>query len=321
MRLTNYAELPACLRGAVIAIGNFDGIHKGHKKVLQTALRQAQKTGKPAAVFTFEPHPRSFFNPRDPVYRLTNAAQKADFFKNMGFDAVIEQAFTAEFAALTAEDFIRVILCDSIAASGIIAGENFHFGSKRQGTPAFLRETGQKYGLTVLLTAGLKDNTGKLISSGRIRALLENGKIAQANRLLGHIYAVRGKIIHGQALGRQFGFPTANMALPAETKLHFGIYAVYFHLSGAIYRGAASFGRRPTVESAGAPLLETFIFDFDQNIYGKEAEVLFVNFLRGEKKFADTESLIAQMRKDAAQAKKLLTANPSFLASKTAEKE
>jgi len=308
LRLSDSAHLPVHLRGAVIAIGNFDGVHKGHQKVLQTALTQARKTGRPALVFTFEPHPRTFFKPEQPVYRLTTAAQKAAYFKIMGFDAVIEQPFTAAFATLSASDFIQSVLQDRLAAGAIIAGSNFHFGHKRQGTPAFLQQAGRDSGFITVLVAGKKDKTGKIISSSRIRTLLEAGEIREAEALLGHPYTVQGKIIRGHALGRQLGFPTANMALSAATKLRYGIYAVYFRLSGKSYQAVASFGRRPTIENAGKPLLESFIFDFDQDIYGKQTEVLFVGFLRGEEKFAGTKELIAQMHKDAIAAKAVLAA-------------
>lgn len=311
LRLAGSAPLPARLRGAAVAIGNFDGVHLGHLDVLQTALREARQSGRPALAFTFEPHPRTVFNPQAPVYRLTDAEQKADYFRRLGFDGVIEQAFTADFARISAEDFVRSVLAEKLGASCIIAGVNFHFGHKRQGTPAFLRRAGRDFGFKTLLTDGHRSADGEIISSSRIRRLLENGAAAEANALLGHYYAARGEIIRGRALGRQLGFPTANMALPAETKLKFGIYAVYFRLGGRLYPGVASFGRRPTVETEGAPLLETFIFGFEQDIYGKRAEALFAGFLRGEEKFADTEALIAQMRRDAAAAKALLAVNPA----------
>ncbi|KAA6405707.1 bifunctional riboflavin kinase/FAD synthetase [Candidatus Tokpelaia sp.] len=306
LRLRGSARLPVPLRGAVIAIGNFDGVHQGHKAVLQTALAEARKTGRPALVFTFEPHPKAFFKPEEPLYRLTTAAQKAAYFKAMGFDAVIEQPFTAAFAALSAGDFIQSVLQDRLAASAIIAGANFHFGYKRQGTPAFLQQAGRDSGFITVLVAGKKDKTGKFISSSRIRALLESGEIQEAEALLGHPYTVQGEIIRGRALGQQLGFPTANMALPAATKLRYGIYAVCFRTCGKSYQAVASFGRRPTIEAAGKPLLESFIFDFDRDIYGKQAEVLFVGFLRKEEKFAGIKELMAQMRKDVIAARAVL---------------
>jgi len=310
LRLRGSARLPAHLRGAVIAIGNFDGAHKGHAAVLQTALAQARKARRPALVFTFEPHPKALFKPAEPVYRLTAAAQKADHFRQMGFDGVIEQPFTAAFAALSAEEFVRSVLHDKMAAGCLVAGADFHFGHKRQGTPAFLQQAGRDLGFGVLLVAGEKDETGEIISSSRIRALLAAGKVQAANALLGRPYAVRGTIIRGRALGRRLGFPTANMALPAGTALKPGIYAVYMRLGDKFYPGAASFGRRPTVESNGALLLETFLFDFCQNLYGRTAEVLFIAFLRAEEKFSGTAGLIAQMHKDTAAAKAALAAAP-----------
>jgi len=315
LRLTGTACFPARLKGAVVAIGNFDGAHKGHEAVLRTALNEAAKRGKPALVFTFEPHPRSLFAPDSPVYRLTTAEQKAEHFKAMGFAGVIEQNFTPAFAGLSAEDFISQIICRDIRASCVVAGENFHFGHKRQGTPDFLREAGKTHGFVTLLVGGQADSaTGALISSSRIRSLLEQGDIGEASRLLGHPYAVSGEIIHGQALGRKLGFPTANIALPPYVKLKFGIYAVCFRVDGALYHGVASFGRRPTVEQDGKPLLEVYIFNFSGDIYGKQADVLFFGFLRGEEKFRDMDALIAQMRIDAEKAEQLLSKTAADIA-------
>lgn len=306
LRLKNSAELPAGLRGAVLAIGNFDGVHKGHQAVLQTALARARHSEKPALVFTFEPHPRALFKPDEPVYRLSNAGQKAVIFAAMGFDGVIEQEFSPAFAALSAAEFIREIIVKRCAAACLVAGANFHFGHKRQGTPDYLRQAGQDYGFAVELVSGQNDEKGLLISSSRIRAALARGDIAEANALLGRPYTVEAPIIHGEKLGRTLGFPTANMALPAETKLKFGIYAVYITVDTIRYKGVASFGRRPTVAANGKPLLETYIFDFSGDIYGKQAQVEFIRFLRGEEKFADMESLTAQMHKDALAARKAL---------------
>jgi len=310
LRLSESAHLPSHLRGGVIAIGNFDGVHCGHRAVLDEALAAAGQTGKPAIVFTFEPHPRSLFKPEAPLFRLSSAAQKAAAFAALGFSAVIEQDFTPAFAALSAEDFVRRILIGDLAAACVVAGANFHFGHKRGGTPDFLRRAGQEYGFAVKLIPGQSDGGGALISSSRIRALLAEGNVAAAGRLLGHFYAVKGEIIHGQKLGRTLGFPTANMALPAANGLKYGIYAVYFRAKGRLYQGVASFGRRPTVEAAGRPLLETYLFDFSGDIYGEQAEVLFIGFLRGEEKFASIEALTAQMHKDAAAAKALLAQTP-----------
>lgn len=307
LRLSNLMELPEDYHGGVIAIGNFDGVHRGHQAVLQEALNFAKDKGKPAIVYTFEPHPRSFFNPQQPVDRLTPAAEKAEIFKLMGFDAVVEQKFDAKFANLSADEFIHTIIQKGFSATAIVTGSDFHFGKKRSGNPDYLKKAGEKSGFDVIQVSPFCDENGMIISSSRIREFLSVGNVEEAAKLLGYRYTVTSEVIHGAELGRTLGFPTANMALPVTTKLAFGIYAVRFRReNGELYNGVASFGRRPTVEGNGVPLLETYLFSFNDNLYEEIAAVSFYSYLREEIKFDGLESLIDQMNRDREKARKTL---------------
>jgi len=307
LRLADFALLPVRLKGSVVAIGNFDGVHRGHQAVLQCALDRAEKSDKPAVVLTFEPHPRTLFRPDDPVDRLTPAAEKAEIFRLMGFNAVVEQAFTRKFAACAAETFVENVLCGVLHVNSVVAGDNFYFGYKRRGNPVFLQQAGKRLGFHVNIVDALRDEGGEVVSSSRIRALLGKGAVEEVAGLLGYHYTVSAEVIHGAALGRSLGFPTANMALPSQTNLALGIYAVRFRCaSGKIYDGVANFGRRPTVNEVAEPLLETYVFDFSGNLYGETCSVSFFSFIREEKKFYGLDSLVAQMRQDEAEARAVL---------------
>lgn len=309
LRLSHLSALPDIYRDGVIAIGNFDGVHRGHQAVLQQALDTAREKNKPALVFTFEPHPRSFFNPQTPVDRLTTAAEKAEIFRLLGFDGVVEQVFNAEFAALSAQEFVENVLRNGFSASTVVTGCDFHFGRKRSGNPQFLWDAGKKLGFDVVQVASYCDENGETISSSRIRSLLAQSKVEEAAGLLGYRYTVTSPIIHGAKLGRTLGFPTANMALPEQTGLGYGVYAVRFRRAdGTIYNGVASFGRRPTVEGDGRPLLETFLFGFSGDLYDETASVSFYCFLRGEEKFDGLDPLMEQMKRDQAEAEAVLAA-------------
>ncbi len=291
----------------MVAIGNFDGVHRGHQSVLERALELARQEGLPAVVLTFEPHPRSVFAPDQPVDRLTPAPEKAEILRILGFDAVIEHPFTREFSQLSADDFVDRIIVGGLAAHRVVTGFDFHFGKGRQGGPAFLMDAGEKRGFAVTLVDAFRDEGGQPISSSRVRSELIEGDVVSAAGLLGYRYTVQAEVVHGKKLGREIGFPTANMVLPAETRLKYGIYAVRFRREdGSLHDGVASFGRRPTVDTDGEPLLETYLFDFSGNLYGEKCSVSFFGFLRGEEKFDGLDPLIAQIRRDEEEAKALL---------------
>ncbi|KQZ99516.1 bifunctional riboflavin kinase/FMN adenylyltransferase [Mesorhizobium sp. Root157] len=307
VRLPGNQRLPESLRGGVVAIGNFDGVHRGHQAVLGRALGEAEKLGVPALVLTFEPHPRKVFRPDEPLFVLTPPKMKAKLLAKLGFAAVVEQAFTREFATKSAETFVTAILEENLGIGHVVTGFNFHFGKDRQGGPAYLMDAGKRYGFEVTLVDAFRDEDASIVSSSRIRSLLAEGDAVQAGGLLGYRFTVQGEVIGGQKLGRTLGFPTANMRLPADTALKEGIYAVRFRRAdGTLHDAVASFGRRPTVDDNGAPLLETFLFDFSSDLYGEVCDVHFFGYLRGEEKFDGLEALVAQMKRDEAEARALL---------------
>ena len=299
--------LPDMLKGGVIAIGNFDGVHRGHQTVLNRALELAKSRGVPALVLTFEPHPRTVFNPDKPVFRLTPAPVRAQVLEAMGFHSVIEYPFDREFSSRSAEEFVRSILVDWLGATEVVTGFDFHFGKGREGGPAFLMEAGKRYGFGVTLVDAFRDEGAEVVSSSRIRRLLAEGNVSEAAGLLGYRFTVEAEVVKGQQLGRTLGYPTANMALAPEAELKPGIYAVRLRRAdGSLHDGVASFGYRPTVTDNGAPLLETFVFDFSGDLYGEHCRVSFFGHLRDELKFAGLEPLVEQIRKDEEEARALL---------------
>lgn len=301
------APLPPHLRRGVVAIGNFDGVHRGHQAVLDRALAEARRRGVPALVLTFEPHPRKVFRPDMPLFVLTPPPMKARLLSHLGFAALVEQPFTRAFAGLSAEAFVTDVLERNLGITHAVTGFDFHFGKDRQGGPAFLMVAGERHGFGVTLVDAFRDEGAEVVSSSRIRALLCEGEVAEAAGLLGYRFTVESEVIGGQQLGRTLGFPTANMRLSPEATLKEGIYAVRFRRAdGTLYDGVASFGRRPTVDDNGAPLLETFVFDFAGDLYGEICDVSFFGFMRPEVKFDGLDALVAQMKRDEAEARALL---------------
>lgn len=307
-RITNLSQLPDRLRSGVVVIGNFDGVHKGHQVVLQRGLDEAAKLNAPALVLTFEPHPRTVFSPETPVFRLTPAPVKAGLIKALGYDAVIEYPFDRNFASLSAEQFVTDILQHGLGVSHVVTGFDFHFGKNRQGGPAFLMESGKTHGFGVSLVDAFRDKSTEVISSSRVRQMLEQGDVDSAAELLGFRFHIEAEIVPGKQLGRKLGYPTANMVLPADVTLRHGIYAVRFRRAdGSQYDGVASFGRRPTVDADGGELLETFVFDFSDDLYGETCSVTFFGWLRGEEKFDNLNALQEQMRRDEGEARRCLS--------------
>jgi riboflavin kinase / FMN adenylyltransferase len=302
--------MPAgALRGAVVAIGNFDGVHRGHRAVIGAAMSRAQALGRPAAVMTFEPHPRAFFNPGEPLFRLTDEAAKLRLLASTGLDGAIVLTFDAALAKLTADEFVSQILVDRFAVSGAVIGFNFHFGMKRSGSPQFLKVEGEKRGFAVEVVPRFEDN-GRPVSSGPIREALEQGKVREADEFLGYPWFITGTVIHGDKRGRELGFPTANIRLDASCALRYGIYAVRVSVDGRHIDGVANFGRRPMFDT-GAVLLEIFLFDFSADLYGKTLDVAFIDWVREERMFDGTAALIAQMKDDSRLAREALARSGS----------
>jgi riboflavin kinase/FMN adenylyltransferase len=299
---------PSHLMGAVVAIGNFDGVHRGHRAVIARAMNLAQRLGRPCAILTFEPHPVDFFGRDGGIFRLTSRDAKAHRMAELGLDGMFVLTFDTALARLDAERFLRDVLIQRIGAGAVVVGYDFHFGAGRSGTPAFLREAAPKLGIQVeIVEKVLADEEGSLeaVSSTATREALERGDVRGAAALLGHAWSLTGKVIHGAKLGRQLGFPTANLAVEASCRLRHAIYAVEVNIDGRRLKGVASFGRRPTVDD-GPPLLEIYLFDFTEDIYDRDIEVFFIDFLRPEKKFESLDALTAQIREDEAQARRIL---------------
>ena len=292
------------LRGAVVAIGNFDGVHGGHRAVIAAALSRASALGRPAAALTFEPHPRSFFRLDEPLFRLTDERAKLRLLAATGLSGAIVLTFDAALAALTAEDFVANILVRRLAVSGVVIGFDFHFGAERQGSPAFLAAAGTKRGFAVDIVPRF-ENQGRPVRSGPIRAALAAGEVKEAAELLGYPWFVSGEVLHGDKRGRALGFPTANLRLDPACGLKHGIYAVRVGIGGRRYDGVASFGRRPMF-AASFPLLEVFLFDFAGDIYGEAIDVAFIAWIRPELKFDSVDALVARMHEDSALARTAL---------------
>ncbi|MEO0328922.1 MAG: bifunctional riboflavin kinase/FAD synthetase [Pseudomonadota bacterium] len=306
-RIHNPDDFPESLKGGAVAIGNFDGVHRGHQAVLCAAVTAAQSNDVTANVLTFEPHPRTFFRPQAPVFRLTDAKTKAELLGQIGFSGVLEHVFDNTLSSLSAEAFIQDVLVDKMGVSQVITGYDFQFGKGREGTPEYLIEAGNRLGFTTTIVNAFSDEGGGTVSSSRIRECLACGEMAEANGLLGFAYRISGEVIKGKQLGRTLGYPTANVALPAEVTLAHGIYAVRVRLSdGTTHDGVASYGRRPTFDN-GEALLESFLFDFSADLYGTEMTVYLHAWLRGEEKFDSVDALVEQMDRDSAEARSLLS--------------
>jgi riboflavin kinase/FMN adenylyltransferase len=292
------------LRGAVVAIGNFDGVHRGHRAVIAAAQKRAGALGRPAAALTFEPHPRALFNPGEPLFRLTDETAKLRLLASTGLDGAIVLTFDAALAKLTADEFVAQILVDRFAVSGAVIGFNFHFGMNRAGSPDFLIAEGKKRGFAVEVVPRFEDN-GRPVSSGPIRDALAAGRVREADEFLGYPWFVTGKVIDGDKRGRELGFPTANIRLDAGCALRHGIYAVRVGIGGRRYEGVANFGRRPMFDT-GAVLLEVFLFDFSGDLYGQTIDVAFIEWIREERMFDGADALIAQMKDDSRLAREAL---------------
>ena len=306
--LRDPARVEGALARPVVCIGNFDGVHRGHKALIARARALADRLGRPCAALTFEPHPSDFFAGRAVIFRLTPEREKALALKRLGLDGAIVLSFDAALAGLPAEAFVDDILIGRLGVAGVVAGYDFHFGAKRAGTPAFLAAQGAAKGFQVEIVEKIHaDADGSLdaVSSTLIRKALEEGDVARANALLGHPFTVAGVVEHGKKLGRTLGFPTANIRLDPSARLAHGVYAVRARWAGGAADGVASYGRRPTFDD-GPALFETCLFDFSGDLYGAEIEIELIAFLRPELKFDSAEALVARMREDARQAKAAL---------------
>lgn len=292
-------------QGSVVCIGAFDGLHSGHRALVRQACARAGELGVPAVVLTFEPLPREFFMRDNPPPRLTLARAKVQGLQALGADGVGLLRFDARMAAMPAETFVQRMPVQRLHAREVWIGPDFRFGNKRAGDIELLRQLGQQYGFSAHAIDAV-DVQGERVSSTRIRQALQQGDFADAARLLGRPYAIGGRVVRGQQLGRTLGFPTANLRFPRTPALS-GIYATWVHgVAAHPWPSVSSFGTRPTVAGV-EPLLEAHLFDFNGDLYGRHIEVEFVAKLRDELKFPDLPSLTEQMHRDAEQARALLS--------------
>jgi riboflavin kinase/FMN adenylyltransferase len=293
-------------KGAVVAMGNFDGVHLGHRAVIAAALEMSRSHDKPAFAVTFEPHPRKFFSPNTPQFRLTDEPNKLRLLAGAGLAGAVVMTFDTARAGTTAQDFIHHDLIARLGVSGIAVGYDFHFGKGRVGSPSLLVSEAPRLGIEVDVQHHI-DIDERPVSSSAIRMALAEGQIADATAMLGGPWFVTGDVIHGEKRGAGLGYPTANIRLDKDCGLKHGIYAVRVGRGAERLNGVASFGRRPTFDN-GAPLLEVFLFDFKGDLYGTTLDVAFIGFIRDELKFDSIDALIRQMDDDSAKARAALAA-------------
>jgi len=302
---TPAAEIP---KGTVVAMGNFDGVHLGHRAVIAAALKMGKVRGRPALAVTFEPHPRRFFSPTTPQFRLSDETAKLRLLAGTGLAGAVIMTFDKNRAGTTAQDFIHHDLIERLGISGIAVGYDFHFGKGRVGSPSLLAAEGPRLGIEVDVQPHV-DIDERPVSSSAIRSALAEGQIEDATAMLGGPWFVTGEVIHGEKRGRELGYPTANIRLDHNCGLKHGIYAVRAGRGEERFDGVASFGRRPTFDN-GAPLLEIFLFDFNGDLYGQALDIAFIGFIREESKFDSVDALIRQMDDDSARARAQLAAAP-----------
>jgi riboflavin kinase/FMN adenylyltransferase len=299
------AHVPERLRHAVVALGNFDGVHLGHRQVIQTARSQAASAGTHSGVISFHPHPRRHFSPDKTFFRLTPQPLKLRLLAALGVDVTFIVPFDARLAALSPGAFAAEILVGCLRVGHVVAGWDFRFGARRAGDAAILEELGSELGFGVTIVTPHRDEGGEAFSSTRIRKLLAAGDPRAAARALGYRWRLAATVIAGEGRGHDLGFPTINMALDPGVELARGIYAVRAHVDGEVLGGAAYFGTRPTFGGRQV-FLETFLFDFDGDLYGRAVEIEFVDYLRGDEAFSGDDELKAQIARDCEHARSII---------------
>ncbi|MDK2768256.1 MAG: bifunctional riboflavin kinase/FAD synthetase [Sphingomonas sp.] len=304
-RLDGAASVPAHLRGGIVALGNFDGFHRGHQAVVGRAVARARDEGRPVIVATFDPHPVRHFRPDTPPFRLTTLDQRARLFAAAGADAMLVFGFDAALASLSAREFAQQRLVELIGAGGVVTGADFTFGKGRDGNVAVLAALGAELGFSVDTVSPVAAE-GEVVSSSRIRDALRQGQPREAAALLTRPFAIEGVVEGGAKLGRQLGYPTANIRLGSYLRPRYGVYAVRARLAdGRMVEGVANFGIRPMIDPP-EELLEPYFFDFSGDLYGQMVEVQLIDFLRDEAKYDDLDTLKAQIARDCEDAKAAL---------------
>jgi riboflavin kinase/FMN adenylyltransferase len=306
----HYEDIPDAFKGAVVALGNFDGVHRGHQALIGEAQRIAKERGALLGVIAFEPHPQEFFRPQTECFRLTPFRTKARLIAELGAGVMYALSFDAEMAKKQAHEFVADVLVNGLGVSAIVVGEDFQFGKGRAGNVASLTEMGKQHGFDVKVFEPVTAEGHEKISSTRIREALKQGRPEEAAELLGHWWSVESRVEHGDARGRTIGFPTANMRIDDFLRPAYGVYAVRATVIEddkpvGRYDGVANFGVRPMYKIE-TPLLETFLFDFNGDLYGKHLSVEFVHYIRPEAKLDGLAALKAQIAKDSDAARKVL---------------
>lgn len=302
--LRGLEPIPEDLKGSVVAIGNFDGVHLGHQAVLRREQGLARALGAPFGAMLFEPHPRQFFQPDKPFFRLTTLERKLELLDELGLDLAVVVDFNADLAGLSARAFVERLLVGWLCVRHVVVGFDFYFGRGREGSPDLLRQLGEELGFGVTVVEPAQER-GVKHSSSRVRELLAEGDAAGAARVLGRPWQVSGTVIGGAHIGTGLGFPTANVALDAGLALKHGIYAARVHEGGRIWEAAAYLGTRPTFDN-GRPLLEVFLLDFDGNLYGRTIHIDLIARVRDDRAFESIDALKMQMAEDVAQVRRLL---------------
>jgi len=312
MRLfRHYTEVPVEARGAAVALGNFDGIHRGHQAVIAAAAQKARELGTTHALLTFEPHPREFFRPDQPPFRLTPLRIKARQFEAMGVDNLFVLHFNAELAKKSAEAFVVEVLSEGLEVAHVVVGYDFVFGQGRRGNAALLGDLARLHGFGVTSLPAVASDGGEVFSSTRVREHLQAARPLQAGALLGRPWEIEGRVEHGQKLGRDLGYPTANLLLGEYLQPALGIYAVKAGIDegrGTVWHdGVASLGYRPTVDGTHI-VFEVHLFDWSGDLYGRHLRAALIDYLRPEKKFDGLDDLKAQIARDCGEARRLLAA-------------
>ena len=306
--IRDYKFVSPADKGASVAIGNFDGVHLGHMVVIERARETATKFGVDSGVLTFEPHPRELFQPDADPFRLMSSETRAHRLEKLGLDCLYEIGFTQGLAQMTADEFAREVISEGLGLTHVVVGEDFRFGKGREGDAQMLERLGMRYGFGVSIAELMHLDVGE-VSSTAIREALSEGRTRDAAKMLGHWHRVDGPVIQGDQRGRDLGYPTINMSIEGLHPPKFGVYAVQVDvLSGphkGLYQGAASIGVRPTF-GINTPNIETYLFDFQGDLYGAEVSVALVRYLRSEEKFDNLEALISQMDSDVSAARKIL---------------
>ncbi|MBO4520860.1 MAG: bifunctional riboflavin kinase/FAD synthetase [Alphaproteobacteria bacterium] len=298
----SWQKIPPAYQNAVVAIGNFDGFHKGHRAVVEQAVEIARRENRPVVLMTFEPHPSGFFRPGGRTFRITPIRSKVRAICQLPIDGFFVFNFNRTFADMSADDFVENVLINGLHAAHIVVGEDYGFGKNRQGDAAYMRK---KYpDLPVTTVKKLRDQNGEIISSSRIRAFLRDGEIEKATGLMEHPFEMEGYVIHGSQLGRKIGFPTINI-IPGDSILpRIGVYAACVNIDGKDFRAIANIGFRPTVNGQGV-LLEAHILNFDGDLYGQRLRVRLQTFIRPEVRFGSIEELKTQIMKDSEIAERI----------------